>query len=318
MTRATAKHLDGAEPHLALPMALVKKSRLTWWLWAIPAGAAALCFWFVYRDFIAAGPLITIYFQTGEGLEDQGIDVRYRGVAVGEVKTVVLDDDAKRVKVQARLVSSAADLARQGSVFWIVRPEVRLGAISGLRTIISGDYIDVQPGTGERTNVFVGSEKSPTAKEPKSLQITLLTPDLGSLQEQSPIIYRGVQVGEVLSYQLATNARDVLVQARIEPEYVPLVRLDSQFWNSGGIDFHLGLFKGVQISAESPRTLISGGIEFATPTEPQGPATNGTVFILNAKPEEKWKSWSPNIPLQLSAEASAETNRPPEPFLKTR
>ncbi len=140
---------------------------------------------------------------------------------------------------------------------------------------------------------------------PRSLQISLLTPDLGSLQEQTPIFYRGIQVGEVLYYQLAADAHNIVVHARVSEQYAPLVRTDSKFWNAGGLDFHLGLFKGVQISAESPKTLISGGIEFATPTELQRQATNGTIFVLNDKPEEKWKSWSPTIALNLPPEAQS-------------
>jgi paraquat-inducible protein B len=317
--RAHVKPVDGALPNVTLPTALVTKSRLTWLLWLIPAAAAGLCVWFLYHDFISTGPLITIYFKDAEGLEDQDVDLRYRGATVGEVKSVVLMPGAGSVKVRARLTGPAANLARLGSVFWIVRPEVRVGAISGLRTIISGDYIAVQPGAGPRTNVFTGADKQPISDEPRALQITLLTPDLGSLQEQSPIFYRGVQVGEVLYYQLAPDGRQVAVHARISEQYAPLVRLDSKFWNAGGLDFHLGLFKGMQISAESPRTLVSGGIEFATPPDLQAQATNGTVFPLNEKPEDKWKSWSPTIALQLPREAMA-SNAPSavESYLKTK
>ncbi len=159
--RTANKSVDGALPRLTLPAALVTKSRLTWWLWLIPAAAAGLCVWFAYHDFISAGPLITISFKDAEGLEDQGIDVRYRGATVGEVKSVVLASDAKTVKVRARLTDTGANLARTGSLFWIVRPEVKVGAISGLRTIISGDYIEVQPGAGGGTNTFVGAETAP-------------------------------------------------------------------------------------------------------------------------------------------------------------
>lgn len=292
----------------SLPSAAVKKSRLTWWLWLIPAGALAVCAWFVFRDYIATGPLITIYFQDTEGLEAENTMVSYRGANVGQVKSVELAKDGKSVKVRARLAGSARGLARRGSEFWIVQPEVKLGAISGLRTIISGEYIAVQPGTGPPTNIFIGMSKQPIAREPDALKITLMTTDLGTMQEQSPIFYRGIQVGEILYYQLTSDARGVAIHARIWPEYAPLVRTDSKFWNAGGLDFRFGLFKGMQVSAESPRTLISGGIEFATPTDFHEPATNGTVFTLNEKPDEKWKTWTPAIALQLQKHAASQTN----------
>lgn len=314
MTTAN-KQINRPAVRADMPRALVKKSRLTWLLWLIPAAAAALCVWFVYRDFVATGPLITIYFQNAEGLENQNTDIRYRGATVGQVKTVELAPDLRLVKVRARLSDSAKELAKKGSAFWIVRPEVRLGAISGLRTIVSGEYIAVQPGSGERTNVFVGYEKQPIPQEPNALRITLLLPSLGSLQEQSPIFYRGLTVGQVLYYQLAPDAHQVLVHARIAEEYKPLVRMNSAFWNAGGLDFHFGLLKGMQLTAESPKTLISGGIEFATPPELGPPASNDTQFVVHEKPEEKWKSWTPTIALHLS-QAAEITNAPMESYLK--
>ena len=90
----------------------------------------------------------------------------------------------------------------------------------------------------------------------------------------------------------------MVVHARILENYAPLVRVDSKFWNAGGINAHLGLFSGLDISAQSARTLVSGGLAFATP-ETYGPqATNGTIFVLNDKEDKAWEDWNPNIPLQ--------------------
>jgi paraquat-inducible protein B len=293
------------------PAPVVKKSRLAWMLWLIPVGAVAICAWFFYRDYVSSGPLITIYFDNAEGLESQGTQLNYRGAQVGVIKSVDLSRDTQKVKVTARLAGSARALARAGSVFWIVRPEVRIGAITGLRTIISGDYVTVQPGAGPFTNVFQGADKAPLSEEPHALQIVFLTSELGSLQDHTPIFYRGVQVGQVDFYQLTPDARQVSIHARITPPYAPLVRVNSKFWNAGGIDFHFGLFKGAQISAESPKTVISGGIAFATPPDFQAPATNGAVFVINEKPDEKWKTWAPIIDLHLPAEADGSNTLTP-------
>jgi len=122
------------------------------------------------------------------------------------------------------------------------------------------------------------------------------------LQPQSPIFYRGIQVGEVLDCRLSEDAREVVIHARIDQEYAPLVRMNSKFWNAGGINFHLGLFSGAKISAESAQTLVSGGIAFATPPEAQNGATNGAVFVLNEKIDDSWAKWSPAIPLHFVPE----------------
>jgi paraquat-inducible protein B len=301
---------DGRTAKEAPPKAVIKKARPAWLLWLIPLGAAALCVWFIYRDYVAAGPLITIYFQSAEGLEEGNTQVQYRGAQIGEVKTIHLTEDGQRVKVTARLAGSAKSVAREGSIFWIVRPELKVGAISGLRTIVSGEYVTVQPGHGEPTNVFVAAETAPPAEMPGALMITIHAPSLESLEDHSPIFYRGIEVGEVLGYQLAENARGVVVRARVRAEYAPLVRLNSKFWNAGGIDVHIGLFKGAEISAQSAQTLLSGGIEFATPPEPGEPASNGAVFELNDKPKDAWKEWAPSILLHLPSQAPAITPPP--------
>ena len=299
----------------ALPKAKIEKSHLSLGLWLIPLAAALLCAWYLSRDFIFVGPTITIYFQNAEGLQEQNSLVQYRGVKIGEVESLKLTQDRQRVAVKVQLDTSGASIAQQGSVFWIVRPELKLGAVSGLRTIILGNYIAVQPGHGARTNVFMGVEKEPI--EPiKALDIQLLATKLDSLQPQSPVFYRGIQVGEVLDCRLSDDARRVLIHARIEKDYASLVRMNSKFWNAGGIDLHLGLFSGATITAESAQTLISGGIAFATPPDFQNVATNGTLFALNEKSDAEWEKWSPAIPLRSVPEAM--TNNPSLPNFNSK
>lgn len=297
-----SEHKEG--PDGKLPKARVKKTRHAWWLWLIPLGAIALCVWFVYRDYIATGPLITIYFHDASGLEENNTSLRYLGATAGQVKSIELMKDNQRVKVTVRLAGFAAQLARQGSIFWIVRPELKVGGITGLRTIISGEYVSVRPGSGPRTNNFVGAEKEPIDEEPGELKLTFLAPSLSSLQERSGIFYFGIQVGEVTSYQLSSDGQGVTVHARIEKAYAPLVRVNSKFWNAGGLNFTFGLFHGAEISAESPKTLLSGGIEFATPPQLGALATDGAVFRLYDKPDDAWKNWMPVVHLDLPPQAT--------------
>ena len=300
------------ETRPAPPRARIEKSRTSRFLWLIPLGAALVCAWYVSRDFLLAGPTITIYFQNVDGLQEKNSLVQYRGKQIGEVETVRLTRDLQRVAVRAKLDSAAADIAREGSVFWIVRPELKPGSVSGLGTLVSGNYINVEPGTGARTNQFTGAEKEPIEPIP-ALEIVVLVPKLGSLQPRSPVFYRDVQVGEVVACRLSDDAREVIIHVRIDEEYAPLVRMNSKFWNAGGIHIHLGLFSGASISAESAQTLISGGIAFATPPDYQAAATNGTEFILNDKSEEDWEKWSPAIPLHFVPEAAI--NKTPVPNL---
>lgn len=174
-----SNRIHGNKDTGALPSATIHKGRLSWGLWLIPLAAALLCVWFVYRDYVATGPLISIYFHNVDGVQIKNTSVTYLGAQVGQVRTIQLQKDNQYVKVQARLAGSAKNLARTGSVFWIVRPQLKVGAISGLGTIVSGVYIAVQPGNGPPTNSFVGVDKEPIPEEPGALHLVLLTPEWG-------------------------------------------------------------------------------------------------------------------------------------------
>src|SRR5947209_3004797 len=113
---ADANPGEGAE---SLPKAKIRPGH-PWWVWLVPLGALSLCVWFVFRDYVATGPVIKIYFENAEGLEEQNNPVKYRGAEVGRVKTIRLTKDGRRVEVQARLAGAAEGLARAGSAFWIV------------------------------------------------------------------------------------------------------------------------------------------------------------------------------------------------------
>src|SRR5581483_7429874 len=102
------------EPVGELPRARIKKHRWAWMYWLIPLGAAALCFWFVYRDYLATGPTITIYFRDASGLQVNNTPLRFRGAEVGRVKDLELTKDGNYVAVSAQLSGSAAELARTG------------------------------------------------------------------------------------------------------------------------------------------------------------------------------------------------------------
>ena len=137
------------KPH-ALPKAKIVRSYLNWFIWMIPVAAAGLCIYFVARDIIFKGPTITIYFQSADGLEKENSPIRYRGANIGELKGMTLTRNKKFVAVKAQLDYSAADFARQGTEFWMVQPELKVGSIKGLRTIVSGNYITLEPGNGPR------------------------------------------------------------------------------------------------------------------------------------------------------------------------
>jgi paraquat-inducible protein B len=267
-------------------------------MWVVPVVAALVAGYLVYDQVREFGPTIAIRFKDGSGLKAGRTPIQYNGVRIGEVKVVKLSDDLHDVLVEARLLRSAASIAREGSVFWIVRLGTELQDIANLGTVITGAYIQVLPGTGDPKSDFVGMEGSQAALEPGGLEIVLHTNHLGSLKPNSPVYYRGIEVGAVLACRLSANATVAEIYVRIKPRYVALVRSGSKFWNASGANVKAGLFSGVEINVESLKSLVSGGVAFATPNDPKaGLVKNGAVFRLYEEAVKEWLEWAPRIPI---------------------
>lgn len=292
--------LMNAKPHIDMPTSkLVKKAKFSA-VWAVPVIAAIVAGWLVFISVRQAGPMITIAFNDGNGLQVNQTVLKYHGIRVGEVRSVQLTKDLQQVLVQIRLQRTAAALACDGSQFWIVRPEVSSGGFHGLETIVSGPYIQALPGHGRPQKKFQGSEVVPVNMKPEGkFEVIVTTPQISTLSVGSPVYYRGVEVGAVSYFVLGDDARLIHVHLLIETNFAPLVRPDTKFWNAGGISVRLK-FIGLAMSAENLKSLIIGGIAFATPEGTASPVSAGTTFMLYERPENDWLKWSPAIPITSS------------------
>jgi paraquat-inducible protein B len=279
-----------------LPKARIRRRRLFRLVWVVPVVAIAVAAWLVFQHLRTFGPEITITFSDGGGLRPGQTPVKYRGVAIGEVNRVDLSPDHKQVKVYVRLVRSAAPIAREGTTFWIVRPQVGWGNVTGLSTVLSGPELQALPGTaeGEPKREFKGLESPPVGLETPGLKIVLRAERPMSLRANSALYYRGVEVGVVQKIDLSPNAASADVHVLVFQRYAPLVREGSAFWNVSGINLKGNILKGIEIDFESFRSLITGGIEFATPPG-TARAKPGAVFFLHEQPKKEWLGWAPPI-----------------------
>jgi paraquat-inducible protein B len=301
MQKGSAMSEFARTPHSfqELPKAKLEKNWKTHFFWLVPIAAAALAGWFIYSNLFKAGPTIHIYFDSADGVEQGKTELKYRGASLGEVKSLKLTPDHQKVEVTMALTPSGKDFAREGTRFWIVKPEVGAAQISGLRTIVSGDYITGEPGKGEPQKRFTGLSDAPVVEPPGTLRIRLLAEKAGSLKERSPVFFRDVQIGEVFKTDLGPDSQTIQITVDIDKRYAPLVRMNSKFWRAGGIHANLSL-SGLNISAESAKALLSGAVEMATPDASEKEAPRGTDFRLYDKPDDAWLAWSPMIQLDNS------------------
>ena len=184
------------------------------------AAQAGFAGWLAYRSITEKGPTITLSFKTAAGLEAGKTAIKYKAVEVGTVNTVRLSDDLSKVVVTATLDKGTEAYLNEGTQFWVERPRVGTEGISGLSTIVSGAYINFEPGDGAPSRTFAGLERPPlTPADRPGLRITLKAEKLGSLHVGAPVYFRQIQVGKVEDDRLASDHQHIEIDVFIEQPY---------------------------------------------------------------------------------------------------
>jgi len=252
-------------------------------VWIIPIVAVLVGGWLAVRAILERGPVITIEFKTAEGLEAGKTKIKYKDVEIGVVKTITLSSDRKGIIVTAELSKQAEDFLRADTQFFVVRPRVTAGGISGLGTLLSGAYIGLDIGKSKDTKRhFVGLDVAPLITGGElGTQFLLRANDLGSTDVGTPIYFRRLPVGQVVSTALDKDGQGVTFTIFIGAPYDQFVTANSRFWNASGIDVSVDA-SGIQVRTESLVSILVGGIAFQTePGLAPGPAAAAnTVFTL--------------------------------------
>jgi len=259
----------------------VRKARMSP-VWVIPIVAIALAGYLGYRTISEKGPEVTIYFETGSGLEAGKTQIKFKDVQIGTVTSVAVRHESPQIVVVCQLTNRTKGFVHEGAEFWVVRPRIGAGGVSGLGTLLSGAYINFVKGPegGKPARTFVGLE-SPPAMSPNDprLRVVLHARDLGSLNPGDPVFFRQIKVGRIGNNALSKDGNGVDIEVLIQPEHAALVRSDSHFWNAGGVDISLGLGK-LDIRTESLVALLIGGVAFDSPSGGE-PAAKDTKFLLH-------------------------------------
>jgi paraquat-inducible protein B len=232
----------------------------------------------------ADGPTLQIAFDTGEGLVAGETRICCLGQPVGLVKAVRLNPNAAGVEVTAQLDSSFAPLAREGSVFTLVRPHISLQGVSGLETIVTGPYIACKPTAGGAPATrFAGrtvtdDEWNNSAAERDGLRVVLTAPELPTIERGAPIYHRGLVVGSVLEKFLDSNGQPSL-RVVVRAEYRDALRANSRFWRVPATSVSAGP-GALDVRISGLLGLIQGGIAFDTFGDAGSPAREAAAFPL--------------------------------------
>jgi paraquat-inducible protein B len=279
-----ARPPDSAPPDLPDAVPVTRSRWRVQWIWLVPVVAVLVGVWIAAQAILQQGPTITISFKTGDGLEAGKTKIKFKDVDIGVVKSVALSKDYSRVIATAELARDASKMLVDDTRFWVVRPRVSGGTVSGIGTLLSGAYIGMDIGSTARVrHDYVGLETPPViASDVPGREYVLKSEDLGSVATGTPIFFRRLQVGQVTSYELDPNGKGITMRVFINAPYDRFVVADTRFWHASGVDVSLST-EGVKVNTQSLVSILVGGLAFQTPPgtpddEPQAPAR--TTFEL--------------------------------------
>ena len=246
--------------------ARIKKLQRLSPIWLIPIVAACIGLWMVVTTINSQGPLITLEMDNAEGLEPGKTPIKARSVEIGKVQTVRLGNDLKHVIVTAQMNVEAEPLLREDTRFWVVKPRVGKSGISGLNTLLSGSYLELQPGKSKEHKLeFTVLDTPPvTPTNAPGLRIELSSEQDSALSIGDPVLYRGFTVGRVEQAEFKSDSRQMSYQLFIQAPYDALVTSNTRFWLNRGIQLQAAT-DGIKIKTGTLETILSGGVSFSVP-----------------------------------------------------
>ncbi len=278
--------MSDARDQGGLPASEIRKRTGFQPIWIIPIVAALIAAFLGLRAIESRGPTITLTLHTADGLQAGQTKVRHKAVDLGTVKSIVLAEDMSDVTVTVEMQRTASRFLTSNARFWVVRPRIGFGGVSGLDTLLSGAYIELDPGAtdGHTQHEFTGLEEPPALRSDQPGRTFMLTtPRIGAISSGSPVFYRDLNVGEVLGFDLDPSGRAFAVKVFVREPYYGFVHEHTQFWNASGASLDLGP-SGVKLQIASLQALIAGGVSFDTfeDTGPSAEAPAGSSFAMQA------------------------------------
>ncbi|WP_372450317.1 PqiB family protein [Paraburkholderia aspalathi] len=242
-------------------------------VWLVPIVAVLIAGWLAVKSVMQTGPTITIRFSTGEGIEAGKTKIKFKNVDVGVIRNVELSDDHKTVLASAEMSRNASSMLVDDTRFWVVRPRISGGTVSGIGTLLSGSHVGMDIGTSQKARRdFVGLESPPVlASGAPGREFVLKSENLGSLDVGSPVFFRRLQVGQIVSYALDPEGAGMIVHVFVNAPYDKYVTNDTRFWHASGVDVTVDT-TGVKVDTESLVSILIGGLAFESP-----PGTNSRV-----------------------------------------
>jgi len=251
-------------------------------VWILPLIVVIAGGYVVVHERLAQGITVHIRFHSADGLEANKTKIRYKDVEIGEVSGIRVADDRKEVIITADIQRNAKEYMVTDTRFWVVRPRISAAGITGLGTLVSGEYISADIGQSKiKSTSFVGLEIPPVVtSDLPGREFVLHAEDLGSLDVGSSVFYRRLTAGQVIGYTLDPGGTGVTIRVFVNAPFDSYVNSATRFWQASGVDMSLSS-DGIQLHTESLTSILEGGVAFQTlPGAQVSPVAVDTSFNL--------------------------------------
>ena len=287
--------------------ALLRKNKRISPFWLLPFIALCIGAILFFQIVQERGKTITITFSNGAGLVADKTPIRYQGLQIGVVKKVNFTDNMQKVKVEANIYSEATEVLKENTKFWLVQPSVSLAGISGLDSLVSGNYITLQPGDGDSEDEFIAEEQGPIAQvNPGDLLIHLISDDLGSISIGASVYFKKMPVGKIYDYRF-NKENKVEIDVVIDKAFARFVKKDSRFWNISGINANINA-SGVNVEVDSLNSVVQGAVSFdSPPNSPQAVTNSHYTLYSNLQAAKRGIEVEVTIPVTAGLDAGQTT-----------
>lgn len=239
---------------------------------------------------------ITIVFDDVEGLQVNFSQLTYKGVNVGKVTNVRLNEK-QQVEVKALIYSDFASFAKEGTVYYLKKPRISLQEVANAGSTVMAVNIGVIKSDNQIVQTkFEGLSGQPSV-ETSHFGTVFKVEDItaSSVNVDAPVYYKNVQIGKVSKIDLSEDGSKVVVDCLIYDKYKKLIRKNSEFYDISGFEMKFSIFSGSKVESNTFTSLLKGGLVVVTPYEYGEIANPKDKFTLVKTLREDWKSISPSI-----------------------
>ena len=238
-----------------------KKYSLYWLITLLSFLITAVLIW---QNSFNKGTLVKISIDSAEGIEAHKTQVKFRSVTVGMVENIHLNEDYTKTIMETRIYPSYDDLLRKDSLFWIVKPRIDTKQISGLSTLFSGSYSELNLGKDDQmSDEFECMNEPPVYAGEDTVNIVIDSHYDRILESTTAIKYKGIEIGQIAGHNYDIKNDRIIYTAKIKKSYASLVSNKAVFWVDSGFSVNFGS-SGFNFSIPSLDNLMIGSVNVTT------------------------------------------------------